>query len=119
VEPYVLAADIYAGSGIAQRGGWTWYTGAAGWMHRVVLEQVLGLRVTSEFLHITPCVPGEWTEFEVALQLERAAYTVRMKRAPVQRVTLLLDERPVAGSAVPILRDQRDHVVEVQLPWAG
>jgi cyclic beta-1,2-glucan synthetase len=119
VEPYVLAADIYAGAGTTQRGGWTWYTGAAGWMHRVVLEQVLGVRVTAKELRITPCVPAEWTDFEVTLKLDRADYVIRMKRSAVQETLLLLDGVRVAGSAVPLLHDGGSHVVEVQLPWAG
>jgi cyclic beta-1,2-glucan synthetase len=119
VEPYVLAADIYSGSGIAQRGGWTWYTGAAGWMYRAVLEQVLGIRVTGDVLRVVPCVPAEWPEFEVTLQLPQVDYVVRMKRGPVTAATLVFDGEPVAGDAVTILRDQRRHVLELTLPDAG
>jgi cellobiose phosphorylase len=111
----VLAADIYSGDGIAQRGGWTWYTGAAGWMYRAVLENVLGIQVSGATLRVAPCVPDAWPEFEVALQLPGADYLVRMRRAGTSRV-LLLDGSPVAGDTVPILRDDRQHIVQLDLP---
>jgi cyclic beta-1,2-glucan synthetase len=119
VEPYVIAADIYSGSGIAQRGGWTWYTGAAGWMYRAVLEQVLGIRVSGDVLRVVPCVPADWPEFEVSLQLPQVDYVVRMKRGPVKVASLLLDGAPVAGNAVILQRDQRRHVLELTLPDTG
>jgi cyclic beta-1,2-glucan synthetase len=119
VEPYVIAADIYSGSGIAQRGGWTWYTGAAGWMYRAVLEQVLGIRVSGDVLRVVPCVPADWPEFEVSLQLPQVDYVVRMNRGPVKVASLLLDGAPVAGNAVILQRDQRRHVLELTLPDTG
>jgi cellobiose phosphorylase len=119
VEPYVLAADIYSSSGIAGRGGWTWYTGAAGWMYRVVLEQVLGIQVRADMLRIAPCVPDGWPEFEVSLKLGAAYYEVRMKRGNVASQEMLFDGAPVAGDAVPVLRDGSVHVLELTLPKAG
>jgi cyclic beta-1,2-glucan synthetase len=117
VEPYVLAADIYSGPGLAQRGGWTWYTGAAGWMYRAVLEHVLGIQVGGEAMRIRPCVPDEWPQFEVTLQLDGAEYLVRMRRGGA-RMMLLLDGHPVAGDTVPLVRDGGRHLVEIELPAA-
>jgi cyclic beta-1,2-glucan synthetase len=119
VEPYVLAADIYSGAGIACRGGWTWYTGAAGWMYRAVLEHVLGIRVRGDTLQLAPCVPPEWPGFEVQLKLRDADYTVRMQRGEEELPRLLLDGAPVAGDSLAILRDQQPHLVEIILPRAG
>ncbi len=68
VEPYAVAADIYSGSTLSQRGGWTWYTGAAGWFYRAILEQVLGIQISGDTLRINPCVPPEWPGFEVSLE---------------------------------------------------
>jgi cyclic beta-1,2-glucan synthetase len=118
VEPYVLAADIYSGSGITQRGGWTWYTGASGWMYRAVLEQVLGIRISGDILRVVPCVPPDWQEFEVSLQLQQADYVVRMKRGPVDVPTLVVDGAPLAGDTVILQRDQRPHLLELTLPDA-
>jgi cellobiose phosphorylase len=109
VEPYVLAADIYSGEGIAGRGGWTWYTGAAGWMYRAILESVLGVRVRGDELWLDPCVPDHWPGFEVELDLPGTFYLVRVERGSAQP---LLDGKPVAGPAVPLLRDGRRHTVE-------
>ncbi len=119
VEPYVLAADIYSSSGIAGRGGWTWYTGASGWMYRVVLEQVLGIQVRADMLRIAPCVPDAWPDFEVSLKFGVAFYEVRMKRGNVTSQEMLFDGAPVAGDAVPILRDGSVHVLDLTLPKAG
>jgi cyclic beta-1,2-glucan synthetase len=117
VEPYVLAADIYSGAGLAQQGGWTWYTGAAGWMYRAVLEHVLGIQVSGETLRIRPCVPDAWPGFEVELKLTGARYLVRMRRGGA-RQQLLLDGHPVAGDTVPVVRDGGQHLVEIELPLA-
>ncbi len=65
VEPYVVAADIYDARGHTGRGGWTWYTGAAGWMYRVILEDVLGVRKRGATLEIDPCIPKTWKSYEI------------------------------------------------------
>lgn len=64
-EPYAIAADIYSGEGYTGRGGWSWYTGTAGWWHRLVIEQLLGLRRRGERLYITPKLPMSWPHCEV------------------------------------------------------
>ena len=62
VEPYVVAADVYAAPGHVGRGGWTWYTGSAGWMQRAGIESILGLRIRGEFLLLDPCIPKSWPQ---------------------------------------------------------
>jgi cyclic beta-1,2-glucan synthetase len=111
VEPYVVAADIYAGDKLASRGGWTWYTGAAGWFHRVVLEQVLGMQIKGDRLYVTPCMPLDWPGFEVSLKFAGLDYVVQVSRGDPPGV--LLDGEPVAGDAIPLLRDQRRHIVRL------
>ena len=68
VEPYVVAADIYAAPDHVGHGGWTWYTGSAGWMHRAGLESILGLRFEGSSLHLDPCIPNSWPGFEIRLR---------------------------------------------------
>lgn len=68
VEPYVVAADVYSRPPNVGRGGWTWYTGAAGWMQRAGLEHLLGVRTRDGFLEIDPCIPDHWPGFEVTLR---------------------------------------------------
>jgi cyclic beta-1,2-glucan synthetase len=65
VEPYVIAADIYSEPPHVGRGGWTWYTGSAGWMYRAGIESILGLRRQGEFLVVDPCMPKYWPRFEM------------------------------------------------------
>ena len=60
VEPYVVAADVYAAPPHVGRGGWTWYTGSAGWMQRAGIESILGLRLQGAVLHLDPCIPKAW-----------------------------------------------------------
>jgi cellobiose phosphorylase len=118
VEPYVLAADIYSGPGISQRGGWTWYTGAAGWLYRAVVEYVLGVRVSGDSLQLSPCMPPEWEGFELRLTLPEIDYTVAVSRSAVESPRLSVDGAPVAGDTISLLRDQRSHRVELLLPQA-
>jgi cyclic beta-1,2-glucan synthetase len=77
VEPYVVAADVYAAPPHIGRGGWTWYTGSAGWMQRAGVESILGLRLYGETLHLDPCIPGVWPGFEVVLRHGSARYEIR------------------------------------------
>ena len=70
VEPYVVAADVYGAPPHVGRGGWTWYTGSAGWMYRVALESILGVGIEAgDTLRVRPCVPDAWPRFAVRLRL--------------------------------------------------
>ena len=71
VEPYVVAADVYSVDPHVGRGGWTWYTGASGWLYRAGLEAVLGLEVEGDRLRVHPCLPPDWTFAEVTLSQPR------------------------------------------------
>jgi cyclic beta-1,2-glucan synthetase len=68
VEPYVVAADVYAAADHVGRGGWTWYTGSAAWLYRAGMEEILGLRLTGSALQLDPCIPESWPGFEVTLR---------------------------------------------------
>jgi cyclic beta-1,2-glucan synthetase len=79
VEPYVVAADVYARPPHVGRGGWTWYTGSAGWMQRAGVESILGLHLQDEVLHLDPCIPKTWAGFEISLQHGSARYEIRVE----------------------------------------
>jgi cyclic beta-1,2-glucan synthetase len=79
VEPYVVAADVYSGAGHDGRGGWTWYTGAAGWMYRIVLESMLGLARRGDHLTMAPCVPRAWNGFEIEYRYQKSVYVIRVE----------------------------------------
>ena len=120
VEPYVVAADVYSVSPHVGRGGWTWYTGSAGWLQRAGVESVLGLRIQGVTLRVDPCIPKGWGHFEATLAYRTASYSVRVENpggvhrgvgfATVDGVELA--ERPVS---VPLMDDGRRHDVLVRL----
>ncbi len=76
VEPYVVAADVYAAPGHVGRGGWTWYTGSAGWMQRAGVESILGLHIEADVLRLEPCIPSSWPRFEAVLRRGAARYEI-------------------------------------------
>lgn len=79
VEPYVIVADVYAASHQVGHGGWTWYTGSAGWMQRAGLESILGLQCEGASLHIDPCIPNSWPGFEVRLRRRSAQLHIKIE----------------------------------------
>jgi cyclic beta-1,2-glucan synthetase len=78
VEPYVVAADVYSVAPHAGRGGWTWYTGSAGWMYRAGVEGILGIRREGMFLIIDPCIPAAWPGFEATVKLGQTRYDINL-----------------------------------------
>lgn len=78
-EPYVMAADVYAVSPHAGRGGWTWYTGAAGWLYKVGLENIAGFSKKGEKLYISPCIPASWKSFSITYKYKDAAFFIEIR----------------------------------------
>jgi cyclic beta-1,2-glucan synthetase len=119
VEPYVVAADIYSEPPHVGRGGWTWYTGAAGWLHRAGLEWILGFRKLGSTLCIDPCIPRRWKGFEITYRHGCTLYriTVENPRGVCRGVSRVsLDGAPLSGEAlVPLSDDGREHLVHVVL----
>jgi cyclic beta-1,2-glucan synthetase len=119
VEPYVVAADIYSEPPHVGRGGWTWYTGAAGWLHRAGLESILGFRKRGSALHIDPCIPRRWKEFEITYRHGRTLYRITVENPKgvcrgVSRLSLDGVLLP-AEALVPLSDDGREHQVQVVL----
>ncbi len=79
VEPYVVCADVYGARPHIGRGGWTWYTGSAGWMHRAGLEWILGFRLKGDSLYLDPCVPRAWPRFEIRFRYRSANYEITVE----------------------------------------
>jgi cyclic beta-1,2-glucan synthetase len=103
VEPYVVAADIYAEPPHVGRGGWTWYTGSAGWMYRAGIEWILGFRLRGTMMHLDPCIPRAWRRFEITLRYHGSRYeiTVENPRGVMRGISgIEVDGTPlVSGSA--------------------
>ena len=95
VEPYVLAADVYGVEPHTGRGGWTWYTGSAGWMYRMIIESLLGLKLTVNKLSFTPCMAADWQEFTVHYRYRETVYHIVVKRAQAgQNNTVVIVDGP-------------------------
>jgi hypothetical protein len=75
-EPYVVAADVYSAPPHVGRGGWTWYTGAAGWLYRAGLESILGFQLRGQYLQLSPCIPAHWPHFEISFRHASARYEI-------------------------------------------
>ena len=88
VEPYVVAADVYSEADRAGRGGWTWYTGSAGWLYRAAVEAILGIRRQGDRITIEPCLPPEWPGYQATLRIEGATYRIHVRRADAPSITI-------------------------------
>jgi len=118
VEPYVMSADIYGAQPHTSRGGWTWYTGAAGWMYRLTVETLLGLQLEVNHLRIAPCIPAHWESYKIHYRYRETFYHITVKRVGEQsehgiRVTVDGVERP--DKIIPLIDDRQDHAVEVRI----
>jgi cyclic beta-1,2-glucan synthetase len=118
VEPYVVAADVYGEPPQVRRGGWTWYTGAAGWMYRAGTEWLLGLRKRGENLEIDPCIPRHWRGFEVRYRHGKTLYEIHVENPTgvsrgVGRIEL--DANVRVGTSIALVDDGRNHIVRVRL----
>ncbi len=117
VEPYVITADVAAHGSLTGRGGWSWYTGSAAWIYRVVIEVLLGLQFRGDTLTVAPTIPASWDGFTVELRHKTAAYTVRVKnpRHLCRGVSEARCDGAVVGKAVALVDDGAHHVIEVQM----
>jgi cyclic beta-1,2-glucan synthetase len=120
VEPYVVAADVYASPEHFGRGGWTWYTGAAGWMYRIALEDILGLQVRGSYLSLQPRVPASWQRY--SLRYQRNETTLHIEVVNPHGIELAeaelyatLDDQPVPAQHIPFPQDGGEHMVRMQV----
>jgi cellobiose phosphorylase len=89
VEPYVMTADVYFREPHGGRGGWSWYTGAAGWMYRVGIEAILGLKLRGESGFVMePAVPVGWDEFKIEFTKENCKYNITVRKGSEKSVAL-------------------------------
>jgi cellobiose phosphorylase len=121
VEPYVVAADVYAVPPHTGRGGWTWYTGSAGWMYRLITESLLGLRLDVDKLRFAPCPPVGWSSYKIHYRYRETFYHINLaigerrgvNSASVKRVVVDGNEKP--EKFVPLVDDRIEHQVVVEL----
>jgi cyclic beta-1,2-glucan synthetase len=122
VEPYAVAADVYSEAPHEGRGGWTWYTGSAGWLYRAGLEWILGLRVREDQLTLAPCVPPEWPGFSVVYRLNGpgprgTVYEISVDKQPapdaVPQLTVDGQVQKTGRNVVELLRDGATHAIHL------
>jgi cyclic beta-1,2-glucan synthetase len=116
VEPYNLAADIYSAAPHTGQGGWTWYTGSAGWMYRLGIEAILGLSKSGNKLRISPCIPKDWPGYDLTYRFGNSRYLISVKNPyglnqGIQRV--LLDGSRLPENDIPLLDDGKEHEVQI------
>jgi cyclic beta-1,2-glucan synthetase len=121
VEPYVVAADVYALSPHTGRGGWTWYTGSAGWMYRLIVESLLGITLEVDKLFVAPCLPADWNEFTLHYRYRESVYhiTVLQIRTGNGATSVTVDEVEQPDKAISLVDDRQEHSVEVRIQAAG
>ena len=121
VEPYVVAADVYTNPQHAGRGGWTWYTGSASWMYRLITESLLGLRLEADRLWINPILPAAWKGFTIHYRYRETMYHLRVRQGvagaagdrSVARVSC--DGVPQADRSLLLRNDGVEHEVEIDV----
>jgi cyclic beta-1,2-glucan synthetase len=120
VEPYVVCADVYSAPAHVGRGGWTWYTGSAGWMYRTAVEGILGIKVRGTTLVVDPCIPRAWPGFEFTYKHGTSRYRITVKNPRgVSRgiVQATLDGKDLSGTPgeIQLMDDGRYHYGEITL----
>ena len=121
VEPYAVVADVYAMPPHTGRGGWSWYTGSAGWMQRAGIESILGVRIRGTDLHIAPCIPPDWPRYEVTVAWRSTRYVIAVENPNrvargVAAVTL---DGVAAHLPLALVDDGAAHAVHVVLGHAA
>ncbi|MBV8101862.1 MAG: hypothetical protein JOZ31_22175 [Verrucomicrobia bacterium] len=113
VEPYVIAADVYWVPPHTGRGGWTWYTGSAGWIYRTLIETLLGLQPEGNQLRLLPRLPKAWTGYKIHYRYGDTPYHISIVRSPDAKT--YLDGKEVSGETVPLVDDKQEHQIEVRV----
>ena len=121
VEPYVVAADICAVAPHTGRGGWTWYTGSASWMYRLLIESLLGLEREGTVLRLSPHPHRDWPRYTIRYRYLATTYTINVihpghgvrEAGPIH--TVVVDGVPQSDHAIQLVDDSREHVVDVEL----
>ncbi|OGR24718.1 MAG: cyclic beta 1-2 glucan synthetase, partial [Desulfobacterales bacterium RIFOXYA12_FULL_46_15] len=116
VEPYVVAADVYAAPPHMGRGGWTWYTGSAAWMYRLIIESLLGLTLEKDKLRLTPCIPPDWEGFKLHYRFRETVYHISVLQTPGGNgaMSVCVDGKAQQDHAIPLFDDHKEHWVEVR-----
>ncbi len=117
VEPYVVAADVYGVAPHTGRGGWTWYTGSAGWMYRLIVESLLGLRLEADKLRVRPRIPASWDAFKIHYRYRETFYHITVKRdagLSEGETKIIVDGAQQSDDAIHLVDDRKEHHAEAR-----
>jgi cellobiose phosphorylase len=116
VEPYVMAADVYGVAPHVGRGGWTWYTGSAGWMYQLILESFLGLKREGNTLKVEPCIPVTWKSFSVKYRFEETVYNIMVNQGSDRETTeIFMDAEMQPSQFFQLTNDKKEHEVTIEI----
>ncbi|MDB5257450.1 MAG: glycosyltransferase 36 [Chitinophagaceae bacterium] len=113
VEPYVMAADVYANESHEGRGGWTWYTGSSGWMYQFITGSLLGMEVHRGHLVFNPCFPVDWPSVHIDYRYGKSMYRMTVHQVYAAESYWKMGETTGKGNSIPLVDDSQEHVVEV------
>lgn len=113
VEPYVMAADVYANESHKGRGGWTWYTGSAGWMYQFLLSALIGMEREGDTLKFKPCFPLDWPSVEIKYQFGKSLYSITVKQIATGTSNWQTEIENGEGNAIKLIDDGMQHTIAV------
>jgi cellobiose phosphorylase len=121
VEPYAIASDIYAAPPHTGRGGWTWYTGSAGWMYTLILESLLGMRLFGDLIRFEPCIPVRWRSYRIDYRYRSTVYHIVVQNTGTSSGvrSVVVDGIDQADKTIHLVDDRGEHHVVVELGAAG
>ena len=113
VEPYVIAADIYSSESFPARGGWTWYTGSAGWFYRVGVQDILGIKKHGNKLKIVPKIPISWDGYKATYNYLDTIYKIEVVKDSKDKT--IFDGKEIISSTITLVNDQKEHSIEIHI----
>ena len=117
-EPYVIAADVYAEPKHKGQGGWTWYTGSAGWMYQLIIHSFIGVKREANTLSFAPCLPEDWTHFEMDYRFEATNYKIQFIQTASEvekTMKVFLDGVELIDDVISLVDDKQEHKVKIEL----
>jgi cellobiose phosphorylase len=115
VEPYVMAADVYGVAPHIGRGGWTWYTGSAGWMYQLVMESFLGIKRKGNTIKFETCIPLEWKSFVVKYRFLETVYYIEIHQSSDKTEEVWVDGEIQPAQSITLINDSKEHHVKVSV----
>ncbi|MFC1500886.1 GH36-type glycosyl hydrolase domain-containing protein [Elusimicrobiota bacterium] len=116
VEPYVMAGDVYAVSPNEGRGGWTWYSGSAGWMYQLIIMYLLGIKISANKLYFEPCISKDWKSYKIHYKYKNTLYNITVtKNASNKKDHVVLDGHAQDESFLTLVNDNKEHTVQIKL----